>query len=49
MMIFPPGVKAHLALVCTDRRKRMDGLAMLVQGALFKPGDAPTGREEEGV
>jgi hypothetical protein len=34
MMIFPPGVKAHLALVYTDMRKGMDGLAMLVQGTL---------------
>jgi hypothetical protein len=36
MMIVPAGVKVHLALGYTDMRKRMDGLAMLVQETLKK-------------
>lgn len=34
MMIVPAGVKVHLALGCTDMRKGMDGLPMLVQSTL---------------
>lgn len=36
MMIVPAGVKAHLALVYTDMRKGLDGLATLVQEHLKK-------------
>jgi len=32
--LLPPGVKVHLAFGCTDMRKGIDGLAMLVQGVL---------------
>lgn len=34
MMPVSSGMKVHLALGYTDMRKGMDGLAMLVQGAL---------------
>jgi len=34
MTLLPPGMKVHLALGCTDMRKGIDGLAMLVQGVL---------------
>ena len=34
MTLLPPGVKVHLAFGCTDIRKGIDGLAMLVQGVL---------------
>jgi hypothetical protein len=34
MMIVPAGVKVHLALDYTDKRKGMDGLATLVQETL---------------
>jgi transposase len=34
MMFIPAGMKVHLALGYTDMRKGLDGLAMLVQGAL---------------
>jgi len=30
MLIFPSGVQVHLALGCTDMRKGLDGLAVLV-------------------
>jgi hypothetical protein len=32
--LLPPGVKVHLAFGCTDMRKGIDGLTMLVQGVL---------------
>ena len=34
MTLLPSGVKIHVALGVTDMRKGLDGLAMLVQGAL---------------
>jgi len=34
MTLLPAGVKVHLAFGCTDMRKGIDGLAMLVQGVL---------------
>ena len=34
MTLLPAGVKVHLAFGCTDMRKGIDGLAMLVQGML---------------
>ena len=34
MMIFPAGVKVHVALGHTDMRKGIDGLSMLVQQVL---------------
>jgi hypothetical protein len=35
MLIVPAGVKVYLALGCTDIRKGMGGLAMLVQEVLI--------------
>jgi hypothetical protein len=34
MTLLAAGVKVHLAFGCTDMRKGIDGLAMLVQGML---------------
>jgi len=34
MTLLPAGVKVHLAFGCTDMRKGIDGLVMLVQGVL---------------
>ena len=34
MTLLPSGVRVHMALGYTDMRKGLDGLAMLVQGAL---------------
>lgn len=34
MTLLPQGLKVHLAIGCTDMRKGIDGLAMLVQAVL---------------
>ncbi len=34
MMLFPAGVRVHIALGVTDLRKGLDGLAVLVQEVL---------------
>ena len=44
MTLLPAGVKVHLAFGCTDMRKGIDGLAMLVQGVLRQdPFSGPAG------